>query len=115
MLLMMTSSGRQVYDVSGLYEAPPAASGVNAVIGTGISCPRFTVSSVPSCPRRLRLGDESRVGVPAHHRAEEAVELEEGSWEARRRGMRGRAGFDERSRERPRTRIVPWWSHSGEG
>ena len=71
-MLMMTPIGRQVFDVSGLYEAPPAASGVNAVIGTGISCPRFSVSSVPSCPRSCGWA-MSRVSVSCWRKSSTAA------------------------------------------
>ena len=61
-MLMTTPIGRYSNDVSGLNAAPPAASGVNAIDGTGMSCPRFSVSGVPSCPRNCGFAT-SRVCV----------------------------------------------------
>ena len=42
-------------DVSGLAEAPPVAMGVNVVLGTGTSSPRFSVTFCPSVPRSCGL------------------------------------------------------------
>ena len=51
----LTPTGRYVNEVRGLKAAPPCATGVKVVDGTGTSSPRFRIIFCPSAPRNCGL------------------------------------------------------------